>query len=264
MPSNTVIKSWKSAGKEVLINWQDNTFKCQVNDQDKQALIPLHNIEGISREILNDKAKLALYLTDSHIKLSKLGNGNYKLHIFLKLKGGANTFDPEVTPNQLWPNAIIYYEIDSHIFPIAAGDRQKVLDAIKAWNDANTGFQFLPRTDENQKDYLIFGEENDTCYSFVGRVGGKQYLRCDLDSGNWHTGNLIHEIGHTVGLNHEHQRSDRNAFITVNSNDTTNYGIEGKNHGKYDFDSIMHYRLGPQRSPHIHIQKKSYKLLIKI
>ena len=48
---------------------------------------------------------------------------------------------------------------------------------------------------------FILGE--DGSYSNVGRIGGRQYIH--LDS-RWATrGTVMHELGHAVGLIHEHQ-----------------------------------------------------------
>jgi Astacin (Peptidase family M12A) len=52
------------------------------------------------------------------------------------------------------------------------------------------------------------------CYSYIGRTGGVQ----DLGIGSGcSTGNTIHEIGHAVGLYHEHTRPDRNSYVIVNT-----------------------------------------------
>lgn len=55
----------------------------------------------------------------------------------------------------------------------------------------------------------------------------------------------MHEIGHALGLYHEHQRPDRNQYVTVDpsvANDV-NYQIpsNGLPLGAYDCGSIMHY-----------------------
>lgn len=60
----------------------------------------------------------------------------------------------------------------------------------------------------------------------VGYVSGdKGYLRLKSDlSGTDLIRTPLHELGHVLGLYHEHQRHDRDNYITVNSSDISNYG----------------------------------------
>jgi hypothetical protein len=148
------------------------------------------------------------------------------------------------TNDQLWPNATLPYDIDSADFPIDSADRDAIEDAIAEWNN-NTVIRLVPRRDE--ADFIVFGDTGTTCSSSVGRRGGPQSITCDLEGGIFSGGNLIHEIGHAVGLKHEHQRPDPDGFVTVGDrSDETNCGIfdDGRLLTDYDCNSIMHYGTG--------------------
>jgi hypothetical protein len=73
---------------------------------------------------------------------------------------------------------------------------------------------------------------------------------------NFQSTALIHEIGHAVGLIHEHQRPDRNQFVTVNNpsiipSQLSNFPIVPNELlvGAYDCTSIMHYPAGAFQIP---------------
>lgn len=127
--------------------------------------------------------------------------------------------------------------------------REKIRQAIDVWH-SQTQIKLVPRT--NHKDYVEFiaGDGNS---SYVGKIGGKQNITIDSSLGT--AGNMIHEIGHAVGMLHEHQNFLRDDHIIVHENNIQNAyrsqftKMSGNQHVSYNsmygigapFSSIMMY-----------------------
>lgn len=144
-----------------------------------------------------------------------------------------------------WFDGIIPYQFDSSLTD--SSTRARVLKAIEHWN-FNSSIRIVERTSSNAesfKDYLEFTKSTG-CASYVGRIGGPQQIWI---SNTCSSGSMVHEIGHALGLLHEHTRNDRDQYVLVNYDNIVtgkehNFAIPTANdrdYGEYDYASIMHY-----------------------
>lgn len=139
---------------------------------------------------------------------------------------------------RLWPDGHIFYQFDSTIteslqnsFKIAAEEWERVAPV-----------KFFERTTEN--DYIRI-KLDDGNYSFVGMRGGEQTMGLTANAGPI---TILHELGHALILQHEHQRSDRDNYVTILTQNIQvsqlhNFDLitDTINPTPYDFLSIMHY-----------------------
>ena len=119
----------------------------------------------------------------------------------------------------------------SQLWPLVSGVRQvpytiqnaatNLSAALAAFNAALARvIQFVPQTTE--ANYVPFnfdsGNMSASGESAVGMQGSQQFVTGAV---NCTVATLLHEMGHTVGLLHEHQRPDRGTFVTFTPANTT-------------------------------------------
>lgn len=143
----------------------------------------------------------------------------------------------------LWPDGIVPFEIASDV---SDQGRAIVSEAIAHWNERSS-ILLVDRSEssDNSNDFVRF-ITGPGCASWVGRQGGAQEIWV---SDYCTSGSMIHEVGHALGLLHEHTRADRDQFINVQwaniqADKAFNFevGISGVTDlGPYDYGSVMHY-----------------------
>ncbi|KAL8598812.1 hypothetical protein ACOMHN_015391 [Nucella lapillus] len=124
------------------------------------------------------------------------------------------------------------------------------MDALADWQNT-TCLQFRPATDEDINKVLF--TDGAGCSSKLGMVGGAQniVLRGGKTASCRMRGLYLHEVGHAIGLVHEHQLPQRDDYITINfTNVRPEMLHEFKTYDpevidtmgvEYEYESIMHY-----------------------
>ncbi|MGL5809558.1 MAG: M12 family metallopeptidase [Nocardioides sp.] len=143
---------------------------------------------------------------------------------------------------QTWPGGVVPYEID-------LPNSDTVMEALAAWQDAAPPVRLTERRGE--PDYVVFTAA-PWCAAARGYLTGRQEIQLNDDC---RVGVVLHEIGHTVGMIHEHTRPDRDSFVRValsNAHENAQSQFAKRKHFDggtavgdvslpYDLGSIMHY-----------------------
>lgn len=148
-----------------------------------------------------------------------------------------------------WPRGIIPVLLDDTLpnDPMVDSRRDVIQDAITLI-EQQTSLLFPMRTNESNYVRIIASENTDRPRNYseiVGMKGGEQVVGL-LDTSSF--GTVLHELLHVAGLFHEHTRSDRDQFVTVNLSSVIS-GVRGnftkrsfsQDLTTYDYQSIMHY-----------------------
>ncbi|XP_076453727.1 zinc metalloproteinase nas-8-like [Babylonia areolata] len=144
-----------------------------------------------------------------------------------------------------WTNGVIPYEITNQF------DSEKkawILRAMRNWEKV-TCVRFRPRR-SSDRNYITI-KHGSGCWAHLGMLGnGRQEVNLDINGCFW-KGTIEHELGHALGMIHEHQRPNRNAYLRVNYygvdenkvDSVTKYadGSDDKLGLAYDYTSVMHY-----------------------
>lgn len=149
-------------------------------------------------------------------------------------------------PTYFWPGNTVYFAVDPSLT-----NTSRVYNAIDHW-ESKTSFRFVETS--SAPNYIYFTPSTSGCSSSVGMVGGPQTIKLKSTCSK---GNTIHEIGHAIGLWHEHTREDRDQYMSINwsnieANKDHNFEIysdrdcdgeacDGNDYASIDPGSIMMY-----------------------
>ena len=156
------------------------------------------------------------------------------------------------TPNSLlafvnlWPQAVVYVTFDVSV----SSSRQTLfMQTVKQWSDASA-VQFIQSTGGGA--YITVFDETSSIEGGSSIVGYSGKANQPIQLARWDSVGILHEVGHALGLFHEHQRSDRDSFVTLVDQDNlrgncpstwaANFDTKsGLLETAYDFASVMHY-----------------------
>jgi hypothetical protein len=173
--------------------------------------------------------------------------GNIRVGDMLFRKGKGEIDTKAAVVFERWTNGRFVFQFSNEV---TADQRARFRAACEAWI-SNSSLTCVERT--NQVDYAYvrthYGDQcgGSSC-SLVGKVGKAQNLWILAD--HWADDSVLqHEIGHALGLLHEHQRPDRDNYVLIiEANIIPDYKDQFYKYSDrlsvatdYDFNSIMHY-----------------------
>lgn len=152
------------------------------------------------------------------------------------------------TANGYWDFGVVPFQISPDF---TEAQRSRIVTAMNGWMSV-APVVFVPRT--NEFGFLDITKEPEAppvpspCFSFVGQSRRATKVRTNLgDRCADSMGTIYHELGHALGMFHEHSRADRDEYIEVDVSNIRPDAVYAFNKlpfpvvGPYDFASVMHY-----------------------
>ncbi|MBN2159640.1 MAG: hypothetical protein JW807_09605 [Spirochaetes bacterium] len=146
----------------------------------------------------------------------------------------------------LWPNGTINYMFVGNF---TEEDEETIQLAMQKW-EQGTSIKFESTFDISSDTYYIISGDNSSGLSASTR--GFQKHNFTIINSPVEPDLILHELGHCLGLGHEHQRSDRDSYISIQWQNITDEYLRidfikdesVPTEYSYDYNSVMHYDAG--------------------
>ncbi len=149
-----------------------------------------------------------IYITDLSVVDDKvIAHGDILIGNKDDLQSAQNANRPMImAPPELWENGVIPYSIDPNLDYNVKEIAIYVMEELSSLSNVT----FSERVSE--KDYISFEPSPVHCFTYVGRIGGKQEVFLSPGCGRKQ---ITHELMHTLGFHHEQSRMDRDKHLQI-------------------------------------------------
>mmetsp|Transcript_12008 Transcript_12008/g.26882 ORF Transcript_12008/g.26882 Transcript_12008/m.26882 type:complete len:464 (-) Transcript_12008:44-1435(-) len=160
------------------------------------------------------------------------------------------------TAGVAWPGGTVYYKFKPNIHSKA---KEVTLAAMRQWThktcikfvDAEALAPCTPDQRDSRCFPVVMGSDKPGCNAHAGFYGAP-WQSYNLAEACWTVGTALHELGHVLGLSHEHERANRDEFVEVMMQNIQPemqrwFGVTSWRTASvtrelpYDLSSIMHY-----------------------
>jgi hypothetical protein len=147
-----------------------------------------------------------------------------------------------------WEWGVVPYEMAPNF---SEAEQQRIRAAMEVWG-RTAPITFVQRTTQTgflavTRDEVADPQTASPCFAAVGhRLGAMSRINLGATCSS-SSSTILHELGHVLGFYHEHQRLDRDTYVSIdigNVAGNARFAFDRYNFpvfGVYDFGSIMHY-----------------------